>query len=219
MADDEEDPDGPDSWLVTYADAITLLMAFFVVLISFSKIDLVTYEAVKSGINENVSGSSSSDRPLYQVYNAVDSIVLDSTDVDESVVQVGFDNEGVVVDFASGSFFRAGSTELTPIAREFLNRVRRELQTPPFDLFRLDVEGHTDDSPINSESFPSNWELSASRAATVVRFYVDAGMEPTRLKATGFADTVPKFPNRDVVGNPIPGNQAKNRRVTIRIHP
>ena len=218
MADDD-DADGPDSWLVTYADAITLLMAFFVVLLSFSKIDLVTYEAVKSGINENVSGAAASDRPLYQVYNAIDSLVLDSTDLDESVVQVGFDDRGVVVDFASGSFFEPGSTTLKPIAQEFLNRIRRELSTPPFDLFNLDVEGHTDDSPINSATFPSNWDLSAGRAATVVRFYVESGMEPTRLKATGYADTIPKFPNRDVVGNPIAENQAKNRRVTIRIHP
>ena len=77
------------------------------------------------------------------------------------------------------------------------------------------VEGHTDDQPIASRIFPSNWELSAARAARVVRFFIDSGVSPDRLKAAGLADTQPEAPNTTSEGVPIPENRARNRRVAI----
>ena len=79
------------------------------------------------------------------------------------------------------------------------------------------VEGHTDDSPISSERYPSNWELSAARASLVVRMLENKGFRKDRLSPQGFADSRPILPNRDEAGKPIPDNQAQNRRVVIRI--
>ena len=66
-------------------------------------------------------------------------------------------------------------------------------------------------------SFPSNWELSANRATNIVKFFIDKGVNPGKLRASGFADSRPKVPNLDSDGNPIPLNQAQNRRVEIYI--
>jgi len=79
--------------------------------------------------------------------------------------------------------------------------------------------GHTDDAPINTPRFPSNWELSTARATGVVRFLISADVQPERLKAAGYADVRPKFRNRELFGEPIPENRTKNRRISIRLNP
>ena len=107
-----------------------------------------------------------------------------------------------------------------------------ELASPLYKQFNINVEGHTDDEPMSSIRYPSNWELSSNRAATVVRFVISEskndtridtngqkyGVEENRLRATGYAHTQPKVPNRDVSGVPIRENRITNRRVVIRIN-
>jgi chemotaxis protein MotB len=83
--------------------------------------------------------------------------------------------------------------------------------------YRIRVEGHTDDTPIDTPQFPSNWELSTARASAVVHYFLEQGVPAERLRAVGYADTEPKVPNRDAAGNPIPANQAQNRRVVIKL--
>lgn len=210
--DDEE-------WLVTYADAITLLMAFFIMLVSFSKIELPIFEQVQAGIKEHIGGQVDSERPIFQLQSKVNNIIQDANAIPQDQVDVGFDDQGIVIDFAEGSFFAAGTADLDPGTAPILKGIVRLLQDQPYDLFFVDVEGHTDDVPISTPKFPSNWELSAARAARVVREFIADGMAPDRLKAAGYADTKPKVPNKDITGEPIPENRAKNRRITIRLHP
>lgn len=208
-----------EDWLATYADAITLLMAFFVMLVSFSRVELPLFEKVQAGIKEELGGQVDSEKPIFQLHSQIQRIIQDTDDVPPEAVDVGFDDEGVVIDFASGSFFEPGSARLTEPAKLVLGKVKRELEVPPYDLFLVDVEGHTDDVPIATDRFPSNWELSASRAAAVVRHFIERGMEANRLKAAGYADTKPKVPNKDIMEEPIPENRAINRRVSVRLHP
>lgn len=208
-----------EDWLTIYADAITLLLAFFVMIISFSKFDLPVFEEVKASIKQEIGGSSEEETPIFALHTKIQQIVQDTDDIPPEIVDVGFDDEGIVIDFASGAFFKPGSAELTDLAKLLLAGVKRELEVPPYDLFFVDAEGHTDDVPISTPLFPSNWELSAGRAASVVRQFIDDGMEPERLKASGYADTKPKFPVMDLLGEPIPENREKNRRVSVRLHP
>jgi chemotaxis protein MotB len=93
------------------------------------------------------------------------------------------------------------------------------MQEPTYEGYLIDVEGHTDDVPIRTARFPSNWELSASRASSVVRYFIEQGIKPSRLKAAGYADTKPKLPNKDIFDEGIPENREKNRRVSLRLHP
>ena len=83
---------------------------------------------------------------------------------------------------------------------------------------QMEVQGHTDDDPISTAKFPSNWELSSVRAINVLKFMTTHGMDPKRVKATAYADSVPKVPNRDKKGRPIKKNQAENRRVIIKVN-
>ena len=234
VQDEEED------WLVTYADAITLLMAFFVMLISFSKVDLVRFEQVQAGIQEQISGpvqggeggdsesgSSETDsaeavsnsRPIFSLGTKVQAIIDTVAQMPPGDVNVGFDDEGIVIDFVVGSFFEPRSVKMTEGARFVLRQIRYELEEPPYDLYFVDVEGHTDDVPFSDERFPSNWELSATQAATVVRFFIDEGIPPRRLQAAGYAESRPKLPAKDILGEPIPENRRLNRRIAIRLHP
>ncbi|HPN37156.1 MAG TPA: OmpA family protein, partial [Melioribacteraceae bacterium] len=84
-----------------------------------------------------------------------------------------------------------------------------------FPNYLVEVEGHTDNIPINTPQYPSNWELSTNRATNIVKLFIEEGIPPVRLRAAGYADSRPKLSNVDVNGNSIPQNQAANRRVVI----
>jgi len=121
------------------------------------------------------------------------------------------------IEMNSASSFSAGSATLSDEGKKALDTVLVTLQSDKFKDFTITIEGHTDDSPINTLQFPSNWELSTGRAAAVARYFLEHGVSPQRLRASGYADTFPKVPNRDASGKPIPANQAQNRRVVIKL--
>jgi len=117
----------------------------------------------------------------------------------------------------SATFFDSGSATLSKAGETVLQEVTVELKLDMFRDYQITVEGHTDDTPIHTAQFPSNWELSTARAAAVVHFFLEQGIPARKLRAAGYADTFPKAPNRDTNGNPIPENQSQNRRVVIRL--
>jgi chemotaxis protein MotB len=117
----------------------------------------------------------------------------------------------------SATFFDSGSATLSKAGETVLQEVTVELKLDMFRDYQITVEGHTDDTPIHTSQFPSNWELSTARAAAVVHFFLEQGIPARKLRAAGYADTFPKAPNRDANGNAIPENQSQNRRVVIRL--
>lgn len=119
------------------------------------------------------------------------------------------------LDMGSAAFFDSGSAALSESGKAILHGVLTRLTAALAAGYRIEVEGHTDDTPIHTAQFPSNWELSAARASAVVQFFVAEGLPAQRLRAVGYADTEPKAPNRDAAGTAIPQNQAENRRVVI----
>jgi chemotaxis protein MotB len=121
------------------------------------------------------------------------------------------------LEMSSAAFFDSGSAVLSPAGKAILHDVAGNLKAEKFKDYQVTVEGHTDDAPISTSLFPSNWELSTARAAAVVRFFLDEGIAAQKLRAAGYADTFPKVSNRDANGRAIPENQAQNRRVVIRL--
>lgn len=206
---------GDDDWIGIYADAITLLLAFFVMLFSVSKVDLPVFEQVQAGIAKDL-GRRVTVPPISILESQLEAIA-DSLGVADAVA-IGRYESGIVLEFAAPAFYRPGTAEVRPEARPVIENVARALLTPRNSRYDIEIEGHTDDTPIITPQYPSNWELSSARASNVVRLMIAQGIPPWRLRAVGFADTVPKQPNRDAVGNPIPENQAVNQRVTLRIH-
>ena len=224
-------PMPPDeSWMATYGDAVTLLMAFFVLLMSFAKVDLEVFDAVSNGIGEHMAKE---DRKSEKDHLTKAMKIMMVSEGADQVAKIASDSEGsLTIELDTGAFFRPGSAELAEQAYPFMKALYEELASPLYKQFNINVEGHTDDEPMSSIRYPSNWELSSNRAATVVRFVISEsendtrmdtngqkyGVEENRLRATGYAHTQPKVPNRDVSGVPIRENRITNRRVVIRIN-
>jgi chemotaxis protein MotB len=123
-----------------------------------------------------------------------------------------------ILEMNSAAFFGSGSATLSEPGKVILRNVAVNLQADDrFKDYQITVEGHTDDSPISTPQFPSNWELSTARASAVVHYFLDQGIPAVRLRAAGYADTFPVAPNRDANSNAIPANQAQNRRVVIKL--
>lgn len=218
MAAPKNEPpqDEQEDWLTTFADAITLLMAFFVMLLTFAEFDIPAYEELTSAVAANIGGRDKQTTTQSLKIDAQDLVYEMQAD---QVVTVGTDEKGVVIELQSNAFFKPASAEIVPAAIPVLKKLSETLASPNYELYNVVVEGHTDDGQISTKQFPSNWELSASRASSVVRLFEENDVARERLKATGYADTRPKVPNRDLEGKPIPENRATNRRVVLRLHP
>jgi len=121
------------------------------------------------------------------------------------------------IEMPSAAFFDSGSAVLSNDGMSILRDVAASLKSDQYKNYQITVEGHTDDTPIRTAQFPSNWELSTARASSVVHYFLDQGIPAPRLRAAGYADTFPKAPNRDSNGIPIPANRAENRRVVIKL--
>lgn len=204
-----------NEWLVSFSDAMTLLVAFFVMMLTFSKVDMHAFEEVKAGIARDLAHRSVA-RPAAQLRAELDDQV-DSLGVADAV-RVNIFERGIVLELAVNAFFVPNTARLRPEARPLLERVAQTLTAPVYSKFRIAIEGHTDDRAPASARFATNWELSGAQATGIVRVFSDIGIPPGRLRAVAFADTQPKVANRDAAGSSIPENQAKNRRILIRIH-
>lgn len=117
-----------------------------------------------------------------------------------------------IIEMPSAAFFASGSAELSAEGKVLLRRVRAEsLADQTLKDYIVTIEGHTDDIPISTLQFPSNWELSTARAASVVKYLIELGVAPQRLRVAGYADVHPKVPNDS------PENRAQNRRVVVKL--
>ncbi len=203
-----EEEDREQLWLLSYSDMMTLLFAFFVLLLALSELNPVKLQIISEAMNQALGGAHTRPRvTLAQIQSDLEAIVRDESL--ETQVEVDRDKHGVALAMKGSSFFASGSTELTGPAIPFLEKIARQINRVPYQIA---IEGHTDDVPIASERFPSNWELSSARAARVVRFLIGHGVSPRRLRAVGYADTIPVDPE---IGNRTAEARACNRRVVI----
>ena len=220
--------DNHERWLLTYADLITLLLAFFIVMYSMSRIDAKKFGAVSSALSGALSGKQLAMRErqifarlqedeegggaldtgeLRLMREEIQEIVEDA-DMGEAVTSEVTDR-GLVIHIMEGALFEEARADLTDGARAVLRLVADKLRD---NDNQLRVEGHTDPRPIHTSKFPSNWELSTARATAVLRFMVDSiGIEPGRISALGFGEFRPMVPNDS------PAQMAQNRRVDIVI--
>lgn len=247
----DEEPEKNDRWLVSYADFITLLFAFFVVMYSISSVNEGKYrvlsDSMSSAFDPSQEGLSVQlDSPLKPPIiehgitisrlrpniinsnypsmmsgvqaNEKDKMALRSIAgriekslsslIDKNLVYVKMHNLWIEVEIKSSILFTSGSSDLSkesqPVLKELskvLNQYNNQIQ----------VEGFTDNVPISTDVFPSNWELSASRAASVVHLLSKAGVDPRRLSAIGYGEYRPITTNETELG------RNKNRRVNINI--
>jgi len=220
---DYEDNENLDRWLLTYADLITLLLAFFIVMYSISQVDSKKFGKVTSALTSVFKGpelkpTSAKDLSSELIVNKLlkngnlgvleEQIRKISVQLDlRTQLNTEIQTRGLVIHISESAFFDMGKAELKPEARTILDLISVQLLKIPN---HIRVEGHTDNIPINTERFPSNWELSASRAAVCLRYLIDKlDFPPERISAVGYAEY------RPIAANDTPENRAKNRRVDI----
>lgn len=216
--EEEEEPTAP-FWMATFSDMMTLLLTFFVMLVAMSSVEVKKFEEALSyftgrrGLMEQegmmpgimgVAGQQDAREKAKQFEDIARKVQEKGLG---SAVDVDLTERGVRVTFIDSIAFASGAVELNESARDVLRTVA-ELAT---SASAVEVEGHTDDRPIATAAYPSNWELSAARAAAVVRFLVDqpGALPPDRYVAVGYGEFRPRAPND------IPEGRARNRRITV----
>jgi chemotaxis protein MotB len=200
-----EEGGGADDWLTTYGDMMTLLMTFFVLLFSMSTIDPVKLQQFGDSLGQH-QGSKIKEKKvsLTQINKEVIKLVKEQNM--ESQVEVTMTSRGVTLGIASDIAFQTGSAILAEPIKDFLIKV---VPTMRKATYAIAVEGHTDNVPMRSAQYPSNWELSAARSSSVIRYLDSEGVSPDKFRAIGFGDTRPKVKNDTQAG------RSKNRRVEI----
>ena len=227
---DQRQSDNHERWLVSYADFITLLFAFFVVMYALSSVSEGKYRVLSDSLvsafgskmiervppaapplppRRITKPSGLQDRQREQIRGIAHNIlrVLDSL-VRDGQVKVTQSNRGIAVEINASVLFASGQAQLRADSGRALQRVAQVLATSDQGI---EVEGYSDDTPISTSQFPSNWELSSARASSVVRLFLDNGVAAERLSAIGYG------PNRPVMSNDTPEGRARNRRVTVMI--
>lgn len=218
---------GHDRWLVSYADLVTLLLAFFTTLYAASSVDTTKLVPLSESIQHAFDTPAHADVrgnggdialvPPVEIVPSVDAMEalrrrLDADLADAIAarrVEVMEDIRGLVVSMPEDAAFPVGSVGIAPAAIDVIDRVAAAARELPN---HIRIEGHTDDVPIRTPKYGSNWELSTARAAAVVAHVIaTAGIEPTRLSAAGYGEFHPR------VANDSPDNRARNRRIDIVI--
>ena len=208
----ESHDDGEGNWLVSYADMMTLLFGFFVILTAFSTPDPAKMEKLKETTAKSMGGQYT--KP-FESLNLSLKQILEQMKLDQQVKIIDT-GDGIAISSRGTLFFDSGSSQLKPEAEKLMQEIAGILAREANE-FRILVEGHTDDVPTNSKMYPSNWELSSARASTVVRLLEAKGIPHANLRPLGLADTEPSVPNLSEQGVPITDNRAINRRIVVRI--
>jgi chemotaxis protein MotB len=213
----DENDINTDAWLTTYGDTITLLMCFFVIFFSVSEVNIALFEDLKNGFKSDVLNKETKS-PIAMLSEKLDSI-YDNPEDDDPDVEIDLLKRGINIRLASNDLFRSGDAQLSRSGQKTVDDITISLLDVVGQYhLTCDIEGHTDDIPMRSYKFPSNWELSASRAANVLRQMIDSGIPQDQSRAIGFADIRPLIEPRDSTGSLVPGARAANRRVEIVIH-
>jgi len=200
--------DGAPGWMVTFADMVTLLLTFFILYFSISSVNLQKFKEAIIG-EEDASSGLLELLDTMEIKESIEQISGLKKDVEvpeiDQVENVASDRSKIVFRVPGSSLFESGEAYLKKDARKVLEGIVDVCRQYP--KYKINIQGHTDDVPISTERFPTNWELSAARATAVLRFFIDKGIEPERLTATGYADLFP------LVSNETERGRAKNRRV------
>ena len=223
---DEGGHGNSERWLVSYADMITLLVVFFIILYAQANVDSTKFaklavsfrQAFGAGVmlgsertgmivGEGGRAGEIEIANFKHVAQEMEKYVQQAGLTDE--VSIGSRKEGLVIEISGNVLFPSGSATLRPAAKSVLDKVAELINDTPN---QIRIEGHTDNVPVDSDEFPSNWELSSSRAVAVARFLVEQDeIAAERIAAAGYGEFRPLVPNDSRE------HRAKNRRVEIVI--
>jgi chemotaxis protein MotB len=216
------DHENADRWLLTYADLITLLLGLFVILYGMSKIDGVKYSQMVVALGGVFGGEKGvpTGKPGIMI-NEVNTLQQERTKIvgeisravsqtaNSNLVSLTQNERGVTVHLMEELLFPSGSADLKQSSLQTMDAIAMVLQRLPNDIR---IEGHTDNVPIHTERFPSNWHLSVDRALAAGFFMINKhGLNPEKVSVVGYSEYRPLVPNTSAE------NRTRNRRVDIVI--
>lgn len=205
------------AWIVTYADIMTIILTFFILLLSMSTIAQTKYELLVQAFTGEKAGN------LQEVQEDIDKVIEEQGLAGEIKTQL--DMNGLKIEFSNALLFASGEADLTERAKLALTPIEQHLIYSLDDVYGLVIEGYTDDVPIRNARYRSNWELSTSRAINVMERLAVAGMDRRRISVQGFADTRAAT-EADIATDTgraaldpaaLDAARAANRRVVIRV--
>jgi chemotaxis protein MotB len=227
-----EEHENHERWAIPYGDLVTLLLAFFVVMYSISQVNEGKYRVVSESLNAAFRGAPTTPAPVQVGNHAASTLaapIVQLPDelqvmalrqlaqqaeealqplIQQGLVDVARGDGKLSIAIRSDILFASGSAEPSVAVRPVILQLGQVLRGFPVDIR---VEGHTDNVPVGRNTFPSNWELSAARAASVVHLLIAGGVEPRRLSAVGLGE------HRPVVPNSTPDGRNANRRVVLLV--
>jgi chemotaxis protein MotB len=227
-----EEHENHERWAIPYGDLVTLLLAFFVVMYAISQVNEGKYRVLSDSLNAAFRGDPTTTEPIQVGTQAATTIAAPIVQLAEreklmamrqlaqkageamkplimqGLVDVTSTDGKLTIAIRSDILFSSGAAQLSADAQPVIRLLGQVLRDFPVDVR---VEGHTDNVPVAGTLFPSNWELSATRAASVVHLLVAEGVEPARLSAIGYGEFHPVAPN-----NTVDGRNA-NRRVVLSV--
>jgi len=210
---------GGTKWLTTFNDLVTLMLTFFVLVLSLSHLTEGRVREAFYSVSEAFGMLSPGKRVDVKVFTPfVRPIGLQQaplgrkqqrlleklSGIDSVDVRAG--GQYVTVTLQEKLFFKTGGAAIEEDNLEGLSSLSAVIKSTPYSIC---VEGHTDDVPIGTAAFPSNWHLSLARAVAIVKYFIAEGVAPERLSAAGYADTRPLLPNTN------DANRKRNRRVEV----
>ena len=214
------DTDVVEGWMATFADMVTLLMAFFVLLYAMSDPDPGKFEDFGAAMQEAISGEELQNEFKELTKNLQE--IIDEQEISDKV-DIELTPNGIEIQMEGKALFAGCSadilSDMEPVISSISNVITELLDNSEYKGYMIEVEGHTDNlPPTTCPDFETNWELSAYRATGVVELLLATGIQKEKIKAIAMADSAPLVPNMDENGNSISENQAKNRRVEIFIN-
>ena len=214
------DTDVVEGWMATFADMVTLLMAFFVLLYAMSDPDPGKFEDFGTAMQEELSGEELESEFEQLTENLQE--IIDEQEISDKV-EIELTPKGIEIQMEGKALFAGCSadilSDMEPVISSISNVITELLDNSEYKGYMIEVEGHTDNlPPTTCPDFETNWELSAYRATGVVEQLLASGIQKEKIKAIAMADSAPLVPNMDENGKSIFENQAKNRRVEIFIN-
>lgn len=209
--EDEDD----DSWQVSYLDIITIVLGFLIILLSASQIVQPEFTSLSTIFGKSSDTTEYLTTPIDDVLEELTRLL--QPQIDQGRLIIFKDLNDIKIRFSGDDFYSSGSATLQGEGKDLLNHVIRAFQQTQYTDFSIDVEGHTDNVPISTPYYPSNWELSTARASNVINYLTQMSLEPYRLKASGYADSRPLV-NIDENGYPFAATKEQNRRIVLRVY-
>jgi chemotaxis protein MotB len=210
---EDEAADEGEAWLMSYADMMTLIACFFILMTAFASFDTRTFSKVGKEVKKHFQGANAQ---VTEDYMTELISKLEAVTQNKDIIKIKSIDNGIEIKFNSSYLFNSADSSLKSDMQELLD-VIVEVINDTKKPFLIEAHGHTDSRPLKSGRFKNNWELSAARAVSVIKRFELQKFDTKNLIALGYGPSRPEMKDKDKNGKYIKANLAENRRVILLV--